>query len=160
MKKRFIPPEDRLDAYLDELCQLVIGPVDPARVMDLAKAEAYRTLRQAGWRATLTVPFATKNSDQTRDLIHRLHALNAEPALIWTHRSNIHGPYEIASILELNLDFAFDVNREEIISIVSRSGSDKIILDFYESDQGKQELEFDISGLNWPGAITGARRRG
>lgn len=73
-------------------------------------------------------------------------------SLYWTPRTNGCGLYSVESIDAVNFNFPFNINAEGILVLVSVDAQDKLLLDFYKSDEGKQMVEIEVSGKNWSSA--------
>jgi len=146
--------KNNLRLYMDELRQLCRTPPQEDALLPLeivseigTKAKPLRESHHAKYE----IEFDVKSSPEFRLYVQKLANANSSPIYIWTSRSNALGPCKIDSILDFNFDFEFGVNKEGIIVLLSSDLKDEIILDFsHDSVSGKDMLEIELFGENWP----------
>lgn len=67
---------------------------------------------------------------------------------VWTALSNVCGVARPIPLLEFNLAFDFNVNREGIVVLLTSDLRDKLVFDF-SVQNGTPELEIEVSGEHW-----------
>jgi hypothetical protein len=75
------------------------------------------------------------------------------PVLIWTELATTCGPMRIGSITDVNFDFGFDANAIGRVMLTTLDGSDRLILDWDEDDDGRRILNIDFIGKQWVQAV-------
>jgi hypothetical protein len=98
------------------------------------------------------VEFSVLGSKNFNNFKTQLLQKNSSSVYIWTPRTNSCGLYSVESIDAVNFNFPFNINAEGILVLLSVDGKDKLLLDFYKSDEGKQVVEIEVSGKNWSSA--------
>ena len=138
--------------HLAQLSQLAGREVRSEDLLSLEETNAIRkkskeTQRAPAWRRDLA--FSDKSSDRFRKLVDALEQLNPSPVFIWTHLSNVCGLLRPVPLRSVNFDFAFNVDPEGILVVVTSDLCDKMLLDYSLGPDDAQLLELEISGRSW-----------
>ncbi len=142
--------------YLKEL-QAISGK--KVRKEDLTSLEESSIIQEKSLKKTrkhkikIAIPFSTKSNEKIKSAVSLFYSLNSAPIYIWTPRSKYCGTLKEESIKNINLNFPFDINKEGVIVFITDDLQDKILFDFFESNDGKKMLEIEIEGNNWPKAL-------
>lgn len=97
------------------------------------------------------IPFADKESPTFSAYIRRLAAAHSGPVILFTPRTASCGAITVPSLDWVNFSFPFDLNKEGILSILTADLSDRMLLDFFQEDEGPNLLEIEVQGDYWPG---------
>ena len=140
-----------LAQHLAELGCLLGRPVRADELLTLEETEAIRFQSKQirltpTWRQT--IPFESRGSRTVVDLFQRLHDSRLLPVYVWTPLSNVCGLARPIRLVEVNLEFDFNINREGIIAFIVTDLLDKVVFDFSAKD-GHLELEIEASGDHW-----------
>lgn len=152
MQRIATAPGCKLQQYLAEL-SLLIGRAVCSK--ELSSTEAAKALSDRSIstllepQITWTVPFSEKSSRRFLDFISRLAEAYSGPVAVFTARTGSCGFLSLSSIRELNMSFPFEVNTEGIVSFAALDSSDRLLFDFFCTDDGKQMLEVEVQGKHW-----------
>lgn len=151
-----------IGAYLTELAQLARRTPSEGDLLSLDATEEIRR-RAEGLRekpcTTFQVAFEERLSRRFADFIERLYRSNSSPVHIWTHRSNSCGVLRLDSVLEFVPGFAYDVNSEGIIVLLTSDLQDRMTLEFSEDPQRGRVLDMELCGDHWAAVdYSGAER--
>jgi hypothetical protein len=142
--------------HLDELSLFVLFEAVEADLLDV---ELARLLKKQMAEMTdlprrrLHLRFDEVKTPAFQGFVDRLYALNMSPVLIWTELATTCGPMRIGSITDVNFDFGFDANAIGRVTFSTIDGSDRLILDWGEDDDGMQVLDIDVIGKQWIQAV-------
>jgi hypothetical protein len=142
--------------HLDELSLFVLFEAVEADLLDVELARLLKkqmTEMTELPRRRLHLRFDEVKTPAFQGFVDRLYALNMSPVLIWTELATTCGPMRIGSITDVNFDFGFDANAIGRVTLSTIDGSDRLVLDWGEDDDGKQVLDIDIIGKHWIGAV-------
>nr|WP_001001499.1 hypothetical protein [Leptospira interrogans] len=135
--------------YIAEISQLTNNPFDETNLLTLNQTESIRrSPSKIKVMKKFEIPFEEKNSERFSRFLNILYSKNQLPIYIWTEFSNDCGVYRIPSILDFNSHFAFEVNADGLIQLLSENLDDELIFDFTE-DNNERLLEVELSGANW-----------
>jgi hypothetical protein len=147
MRTRPAPKE-----YLVELSVLLNRDVQASELSSPAETQEAQTKSKALVMKPLTtfvIPFTDKSSARFRSFIQRLNEKVEGPVRLFTPYTLKFGFVETASLLDINFEFPFNVNRDGILSIVSHDVLNSLLLDFFVSDAGVETLEVELEGSEW-----------
>lgn len=142
--------------HLDELSLFVLFEAVEADLLDV---ELARHLKKQMAEMVdlphrrLRLRFEDVTNPAFHALVERLYALNMSPVLIWTEFATTCGPMRIGSITDVNFDFGFDANAIGRVMLTTLDGSDRLILDWDEDDDGRRILNIDFIGKQWMQAV-------
>lgn len=157
-----LTPEDRrlmlrqkvhMRDHLDELQALVGRPVRAEELESLERTKVLGEVARKQFspleKLTVEIPFSDRLSERFRDFVHRLRASNPSPVYVWIERANECGALLLPTITSVRFDFDFSIESNGIISISTHDQSDRLVLDFYVSDDGDKRMTVSTQGNAW-----------
>jgi hypothetical protein len=143
---------NNIAGHLSQLSRLIRATV---QATDLLSLEETETIRQnskelqyfPSWRQKLE--FAEKTSARFQMLVKELGRLNSAGVYLWTPLSNVCGVLRPMPLAAVDWGFDFDLIPEGILVILTADVSDKMLLDFSDTRDGRRELEVEVAGQHW-----------
>jgi hypothetical protein len=74
---------------------------------------------------------------------------NVSPVYVWTPLSNLCGVLRPIRLRDIDWEFPFVVEAEGIIVILTSDLTDKLLMDYSQTDEGREILEVEASGEHW-----------
>lgn len=138
--------------YLEELGQLSAVVITERNLLSIAETrqitDKVRTCDYA-LHATSSIFFSEIRQAKFAAFIRLMRGTNDEPITLWTPRSRNCGCALLSSLGEIRFDFSFDLIPEGILSVVTRSCSDRLLLDFTREASGREVLKVETYGAAW-----------
>jgi len=141
-----------LPVYLAELGQLMRRAVGAGELLPLEETHTIRERASKFKRTPLRkqeLPFSDRETTRFHAMIEQLSTLNSASIYVWTPRAYICGLHRLVPLHEINFQFAFDINREGILSLLTEDLRNGLLLDFSEEVAGVRTLEIELSGESW-----------
>ncbi|HJU38245.1 MAG TPA: hypothetical protein VJ724_01635 [Tahibacter sp.] len=141
-----------LKKYLSELESLTGRVVRSDELSDIDQAVATRQVAQrfrSQQPTSVDMPFSERLSERFAKFVRRLYEANPCPVSIWTPRTIDCGVFVVPSILSVRFDFDYSINDDGIFSFLSEGVDDRLVLDFFEENDGEQVLRVETNGVNW-----------
>lgn len=143
-KRRLFGKQNYLNQYLNELNRLVKIVNLQSHLISLNETDNIHFLNNTKW-IKLTLPFSIKG--EYLSAILPWFAQTAEDGFyIITDFSKDCGALFLENLHNFNFDFGFDDEHSGLIIIIDKDYSKKLLLDFYESDNGYLMMEIEIYG--------------
>jgi len=143
-KRRLFGKLNYLSQYLNELNRLVKNTNIQNHLISLIETDNIQFLDETKW-IKLTMPFPIKR--QYLCEIIPIFEQNSDTGFyLITEFSKDCGALFIESLVNFNSDFEFKDEHSGLIIIIDKDISKKLLLDFYESNDGNLIIEVEIYG--------------
>jgi hypothetical protein len=153
MRRLKILQKIHMRAHLEELSVLAGRPIcaeeleSLERTAELGKSARKNFLPLA--EVTFEIPFSDRLSERFNAFIHDLHASNASPVYVWVEWTNECGVLMLPSITDIKFGFDFSIETNGVISISTYDRCDRLVLDFFYSDDGDERMVVSVQGSHW-----------
>ena len=154
-RRRKIRQKINMKEHLNELTVLMGRPVHADDLESLEKTDAICEV----WDKHIgelerkveeyEIPFSDRLLQRFKIFVKNLFDANPSPVYAWVERSNVCGTLLIPSVLSIRFDFEFTLERNAVISFLTSDFKDRLLLDFFLSEEGEQRLEVKTEGRNW-----------
>jgi hypothetical protein len=139
-----------LRGYLNQLSEMVGREVTEEQLSSLEEVEKLKkTASQLNGYPKKYIKIASEALAQERftSLVQRLAKANSNPISIWLDATASCGTLYIPGIIEFNFSFRFTAIPEGVVVLLTKDGSDKLLLDF-----SPDEVEVELQGKAWGNA--------
>lgn len=96
------------------------------------------------------INFDEKESNRFKKYIENLKKANDSQVYIITPLAKSCGILQIPSISAINLNFTYEINKEGIISFLTKDTQDSLLMDFFQNSKYEKILKIETKGINWP----------
>jgi hypothetical protein len=95
------------------------------------------------------IPFMDMDTEHFRSFIQRLSDANPSPIYIWISHTIDCGALRVPSLMAVNFESDFPIIEGEIVVLATSDLKDRLLLDFFVSDDGKEMLKIETQGEHW-----------
>ncbi|WP_143684731.1 hypothetical protein [Variovorax sp. KK3] len=138
--------------HLEELQVLLGRRVAAEELLSLEQTEQLRQASQHFRAAPITayeIDFCEKMTGRFHALIDRLAISNPSPVYLWATYSVECGTLAVPSLHDIHFDFDFAVGDMELLSMTTSDFQDRLLLNWFESDDGARRLSVQTQGKHW-----------
>ena len=100
-------------------------------------------------RVSFDLPFPEKSTPRFLAFVGRIAGAGASGAYLWTARSDACGLCRLDSVRDIDWSFDFGCDPTEMFVLYSSDLSDSLLVEYFESDEGQQQLRLELSGHRW-----------
>lgn len=93
--------------------------------------------------------FSCLSGDSFEAYLSRLQAANHSPIHVWTSDSIDCGVWTASSLAAIDWSFAFDALEDGVVVLLANDLQDRLLLDFFRSDDGEAMVRVEAQGANW-----------
>lgn len=136
-----------LRGYLNQLSELVGHEVAEQQLSSLEEVEKLKEVASQlkGYpKRHFEIDPEALAQERFTSLVQRLAEANSSPISIWLDATLYCGTFYISGISEFNFSFRLTSIPEGIVGLLTRDGSDELLLDF-----SPDEVEVELRGKTW-----------
>jgi hypothetical protein len=97
----------------------------------------------------IEIEFAQKKSKDFSKFIHALTVSKEMPVYVWSEGASVCGLFKTHSLQDINFNFEYGIDGNGVFSFISSDLKDELLLDFYETSDGKRMIKIEVFGNTW-----------